>query len=78
LAGSSSARALANVNRFRTVGAMSTLTKLKASGRKTVFSKSAKVKSPVATWIGSAKGKISIKPGVDLTKPTFKVGKYFD
>ena len=27
-------------------------------------------------WVGYAEGKLTIAPGVDLTKPTLPVGKY--
>jgi hypothetical protein len=58
---------------------MSTLTKAKKTVRKSqsASSKPTKAKKPVPAWIGSAAGKVFVKPGVDLTKPTFKVGKYF-
>jgi len=58
---------------------MSTQTKAKKTVRKSksATSKPTKAKKPHPSWIGSGAGKIFIKPGVDLTKPTFKVGKYF-
>jgi hypothetical protein len=58
---------------------MSTPTKTKKIFRKSrsASSKPTKTKKPIPKWIGSAAGKVSVKPGVDLTKPTFKVGKYF-
>ena len=58
---------------------MSTLTKTKKTlhKSKSASSKPTKAKKPVSAWIGSAAGKVFVKPGVDLTKPTFKVGASF-
>lgn len=55
---------------------MSTLTKSKKPAPKAAAVKPAKIKKSVPSWIGSAKGKITIRPGVDLTKPTLPPGKY--
>ncbi|MEN9841650.1 MAG: hypothetical protein RL376_1450 [Verrucomicrobiota bacterium] len=55
---------------------MSTVAAKKKSARKPAPQKTAKVKKAIPSWIGSAKGKMTIKPGVDLTKPTLPPGKY--
>lgn len=44
--------------------------------RKSAPAKSTKTKKTLPSWIGSARGQITIKPGVDLTKPTLAPGKY--
>jgi hypothetical protein len=49
-------------------------TKTKKSDANKPAAKSAK---KVPAWIGSGKGKAFVREGVDLTKPTFKVGRYF-
>lgn len=70
------ARGLAKWCGCCTVCGMSTLTKAKKTARKPVPVKSVKVKKPAPSWIGSARGKIMIAPGCDLTKPTLPPGKY--
>lgn|GEM_PF-2332902 len=55
-------------------GEMPTLPKTKKPARPAAAKKTAP--KAVPSWIGSAKGKLRIKPGVDLTKPTLPSGKY--
>ncbi len=45
------------------------------SAAKTKTQKPSAKKPPAKTWVGSAKGKAKIKPGVDLTKPTYVLGR---
>jgi hypothetical protein len=56
---------------------MSTLTKVKKTTRKPIAKKPvARNKRPIPSWIGSAEGKVFVREGVDLTKPTLPPGKY--
>ena len=54
---------------------MTTVAAKKKSARKPGPVKPAKAKKAIPSWIGSAKGMITIKPGVDLTKPTLSPGE---
>ena len=54
-------------NRHRDSGDLMSLAKTKPQ-------KPVAKKPPAKTWIGSAKGKLIVKPGVDLTKPTYALG----
>jgi hypothetical protein len=57
---------------------MSTVTKPKkpaAKTRRAAAKKSGALKRLVPDWIGSAEGKVFVRPGVDLTKPTLAPGE---
>ena len=44
------------------------------SAAKSIPRKPSAKKKSAKTWIGSAKGKVKVKPGVDLTEPTYALG----
>lgn len=54
---------------------MSTATTAKPKARRRPATPNKKL--PGAAWMDCAKGKVFLRPGVDLTKPTLPPGKYF-